>query len=149
MRSDGLSTYRSVLAALADVPRSVQEIARELRVSETTVKRHLYRARDEGRAFSQDGCRSVNLWRRDGTVRRKVLRLTGEFLIAVFSPGDHTAYTIISDHVPRDARVVDVKHDGANDLLAFVLESAEFPEVVEGGDLPDLVPVAWRGASSS
>jgi hypothetical protein len=57
---------------------------------------------------------------------RRVLSLSGDLILQMFESGDHRGYRVISDAIPADARVVDVRWDGFGEMLKFYVVSAAF-----------------------
>lgn len=76
------------------------------------------------------------------------LRITGDLLVAFFTPGDHKAYEVIENGLPSDARVVETLYDVTTGLLSITIASASFNGPDEGMHIQDLPPVLVTQRSS-
>ena len=72
--------------------------------------------------------------------RRAVLLVSGRLLVDLFRNGKRSAYEI-KDGLPEDAEIVGASYDSLRDVWEIAVESAEFPNVAEGCELPRLPPV--------
>ncbi len=73
--------------------------------------------------------------------RLKTLKVSEDFFFGLLTNGLHAAgYTVISNAVPKDAKLVNVRLRWPTGI-EMLIESEEFDAVEEGGDIPDLTPV--------
>jgi hypothetical protein len=68
---------------------------------------------------------------------QRLLRITSCFLRGILEDGERNY--IVEDGLPADTRIVNAQFDISRRETIFVLESAEWPEVLEGRSL-----VAWE-----
>ena len=68
--------------------------------------------------------------------RYKVLELSGEILLSMFSNGMKPTHEI-SGGIPADARIVNVKHGWPNSVT-ILLESPQVEEIPEGETIPSM-----------
>lgn len=77
---------------------------------------------------------------------KRLLISPGELFKLLHADYRFRSYGVISDAVPKDARLVNVRHGWPN-VIEILIESAEFEEVQEGSEIPALCPVLRRVAS--
>jgi hypothetical protein len=75
--------------------------------------------------------------------RFRILRITPELFIGLFTQGLHPGYLIFREAIPDGARIRNVRL-GWPDSVELVLESDEFEEVTDGDPIPLLTPVIER-----
>jgi hypothetical protein len=75
--------------------------------------------------------------------RYRILRITSELFVGLFTKGQHPAYLVTQEAIPDDACIRNVRL-GWPDYVELVLESEEFDEVIEGQPIPVLTPVIDR-----
>ncbi len=83
-------------------------------------------------------------WEPEPTPRRlKLLRISPEILICVFDT-DRESFRITG--MPRDAKILSVSDQLglASNEIVFMVESKEFPEVLAGGIIPELILTVER-----
>ena len=75
-------------------------------------------------------------------MKYKRLKISVELFFSLFTDGLHPsgAYRVIGDPIPRDAKLVHVRHAWPNDLEKL-MSSESFPEVVPGEEIQLLVPI--------
>lgn len=74
-------------------------------------------------------------------MRYKRVQISAEKFLAAFAEGPHppAGYTVISDAVPADAKLINVRHAWPN-LVELLLSSDTFPVLQEGEEIPLLTP---------
>ncbi len=63
-------------------------------------------------------------------MKRAVLKITSEALVAIFQNGHRE--TFVTEGLPKDSRIVDVRKPFGATFLEIVLESDDFPDIPEG-----------------
>lgn len=89
-------------------------------------------------------CRECGAGLASAAERRRVrrLRVTPELLVAHFQAGV-TAYEIIADALPSDAKIVHIDFDQQRDIVLFV-QSETFSPIPVGEIVPELPPPTAR-----
>ena len=77
----------------------------------------------------------------DNLRRRKVMNVTTSIMADLFHGGLPRTFDVISDAIPKDTKIIDVKFNGFNDVITFLLESDQFDEVPLGEKIPEITPV--------
>jgi len=77
------------------------------------------------------------------TGRIRVLRVSAAFFIDMFKPGEHSAYNVVSNGIPYDTRLLNVRFAWP-EQLELLIASDQFDEVKEGDVIPYLTPVISR-----
>jgi hypothetical protein len=72
--------------------------------------------------------------------RLKFFRISGEFLVQLFTPGEHAPYQVVENAIPDGTRVLNVRY-GWPAWIELLLEHESFEEVENGHEIPALVPV--------
>jgi len=75
--------------------------------------------------------------------RYRILRITSQLFVGLFTKGQHPAYLVTREALPDDTRIRNVRL-GWPDYVELVLESEQFDEVREGEPVPNLTPVIER-----
>jgi hypothetical protein len=70
---------------------------------------------------------------------RRILVISSWFFQGMMQEGER--HYVIEEGLPADARVIRVSSDYAfvRDSIAFMLESAEWPEISEDGHIPEII----------
>jgi hypothetical protein len=76
-------------------------------------------------------------------VRRKTIRVTGSFLLALFRGNTHHTFDIFDNGLPADVSLVDVTYHREVDRFVITVESGQFEEVPEGSPPPEIEPTFW------
>jgi hypothetical protein len=77
-------------------------------------------------------------------VRVKRLTISSELFCAIFSAGQHGAYTVVQNGIPDDARLINLRHAWPS-AIELLLESERFDEVREGEVIPEFSPLIMDG----
>jgi hypothetical protein len=75
--------------------------------------------------------------------RFRLLRITSELFVGLFTKGLHPGYLVTKEPIPDDARIRNVRL-GWPDYVELVLESEEFEDLKEGDPIPSMTPVIER-----
>lgn len=77
------------------------------------------------------------------TRRLAVVRVTAEMMVDLCKEGPARFARIVAHPLPADAEFVRAGHDVTGELK-IVVSSASFPEVPEGGAVPELPPTMFE-----
>lgn len=73
-------------------------------------------------------------------MKRKRLKITSVFVSQLFGTGKR-AYEVTSDAIPEDGKVIGARFDPLDpEVVEFLVESEEFPEVEVGKIIPEVTP---------
>lgn len=75
----------------------------------------------------------------------KRLQVSAEMFFSFFTAGKHLdhGYEVTGDPLPSDARMINVRQ-GWPDVIEILVESATFPNVKPGDEIPLIVPLCTR-----
>jgi hypothetical protein len=74
--------------------------------------------------------------------RLRLLRISGELFIDLFTTGKHPGYEVIDEGIPDGTKVINVRLGWPN--VELLLECEDFEPVVEGQTVPFITPVIKR-----
>lgn len=73
-------------------------------------------------------------------LRRKVLRVSADLLVALFTAG-RRSYEVVENALPDDAKVVGARYDSLRDEWEIAIESETFEPVEIAVPLPEMRPI--------
>lgn len=77
-------------------------------------------------------------------MRAKILRINGACLLSIFQNTERM-FQLKQNPLPKDARIVGFHWDAFLQRAQFLVESEEYPEVMEGCPTPDAPdPLFWE-----
>jgi hypothetical protein len=76
-------------------------------------------------------------------MRLKKLLVSGELILEIFKNGKHDGYEVLSDYVPKDAKIKKIISSFKADelhVIELVIESEDFDDINENEEIPVLLP---------